>query len=311
MFLKIYEKLGNIGKAHLCIDPEAKPKVMPCRKIPLALQEKVQTQLTELVNRGILTPVSDPTEWVSQMAVVEKKPSGKLRICIDPQALNKALLREHYKLPTLDDILPKLNKAKIFSKVDVKEAFWHVELDEKSSELTTMITPFGRYRWCRLPYGLKVSSEIFQKRLIENIEDLPGIACIADDIIIAGCGENVQEAKKNLDENTEKLKLRCQERHIRLNKQKTVLRKAKEDGRDQFLALLELRNTPRQDSNKSPAELCFGQNTRSLIPKIIKPKKEEIEVNNKRKNSVVTGCVISSLVGVPIYVYDVTVHMIL
>ena len=68
-------------------------------------------------------------------------------------------------MPTFDDVLPKLLNAKVFSKIDVKEAYWHIKLEEASSKLTTMITPYGCYRWARLPFGLKVSSEIFQKRL--------------------------------------------------------------------------------------------------------------------------------------------------
>ena len=77
---------------------------------------------------GVLAPVEEPTEWVSQMAVV-KKQDGSLRICIDPQPLNEALQREHYRLPTFNDVLPTLNNAKIFSKLDVKHAFWHVQLE--------------------------------------------------------------------------------------------------------------------------------------------------------------------------------------
>ena len=115
-------------------------------------------------NRGILIPIDEPTDWVSQMTVV-RKPNGKLHLCIDPQPLNMALKREHYKLPTIDDVMSKLNKAKVFTKLDVKEAFWHVKLDKASSKPTTMITPFSRYRWTRLPFSLKVSSEIFQKKI--------------------------------------------------------------------------------------------------------------------------------------------------
>ena len=63
------------------------------------------------------------------MAVVHK-PSGKLRVCIDPQPLNAALKRENYKLPVFDDVLSKLKDAKVFSKLDVREAYWHVRLDE-------------------------------------------------------------------------------------------------------------------------------------------------------------------------------------
>ena len=87
--------------------------------------------------------MTTPTESVSQLAVVHK-PNGKLRICIDPQPLNAALKREHYRLPMLDDVLTKLRDSKIFSKLDLKEAYRHIRLDEAPSKLTTVTTPFGR-----------------------------------------------------------------------------------------------------------------------------------------------------------------------
>ena len=110
-------------------------------------------------------------------------------------------MREHYKLPTVDDVLPMLHDAKVFSKLDVKEAFWHVRLDEESSRLTTMITPFGRFCWARLPFGLKVSSEIFQRKLVDalTLSGLDGVFTIADDITVAGCGRTKTEAINNND----------------------------------------------------------------------------------------------------------------
>ena len=203
--------LGNLGEFSLCVDPSVKPRALPCRKIPFAIEDQVQKELEHLVDRGILAKVHEPTPWVSQMAVVQK-PSGALRICIDPQPLNSALQREHYRLPVLQDILPKLHKARILSKFDVQEAYWHVALDEGASHLTTMITPFGRYRWLRLPFGLKVSSEIFQRRLTEALGDLTQTFCIADDIIVVGQGQNDTEAKTDLLSHVDLLKKRCHEK---------------------------------------------------------------------------------------------------
>lgn len=151
------------------------------------------------------------------MAIAHKA-NGKLRLCTDPQALNTALMREHYRLPVLDDILPQLSKARTFTKLDVKEAFWHVKLDEESSRLTTMITPFGRYRWARLPFGLKVSSEIFQRKLDEVFGNMTGVFSVVDDIIIAGCGENDVEAEQDHALKLRKVLERYEERHIILNK---------------------------------------------------------------------------------------------
>ena len=101
---------------------------------------------------------------ISQI-VVAVKTSGELRACIDPKPLNEALKREHYQIPVIDDLLPDLTDARVFTKVDLASAFWHVELDHESSMLTAFATPYGRYRWLPLPFGLSVSSEIFQKRL--------------------------------------------------------------------------------------------------------------------------------------------------
>ena len=111
-------QLGDLGEATLGIDENAEQKVLPCRKIPLSIEDAGKEELDRLVEKDVLAPVAEPTEWVSQMAVVHT-PSGKLRKCIDPQPINAALEREHYKLPVLDAVLPKLKDTKLFSKLDV------------------------------------------------------------------------------------------------------------------------------------------------------------------------------------------------
>uniref|UniRef100_A0A2C9M0F0 Reverse transcriptase domain-containing protein n=1 Tax=Biomphalaria glabrata TaxID=6526 RepID=A0A2C9M0F0_BIOGL len=168
------------------------------------MREKVKKEIELLVSRKILVPVDEPTDWVSQMVVV-KKTNGNLRICIDPQHLNNVLKQERYKLPTLEDILPQLKNAKIFSKLEIKEAYWHIRLDEYSSLLTTMITPFGQFRWAQLPFGLNVSGEIFQKQLAQALERLDGCINVADDIVKAGCRNSIEEAERDHDTKLKKL----------------------------------------------------------------------------------------------------------
>jgi len=223
------QQLGDLGEATLKVDPESPAKTLPCRKIPIAIQDDVKREIDSLVEREILVPVTEPTKWVSQMAVVHKA-NGKLRICIDPQPLNTALMREHFKLPILDDVLPKISHAKYFSKLDVKDSYWHVELDDASSKLTTMITPFGRFRWARLPFGLKVSSEIFQRKLSEALGDLEGVFTIADDIVVAGCGRNDSDAMNDNEKKLNALYKRCKERNVVLNEEK----KGNRSTRDNF-----------------------------------------------------------------------------
>ena len=98
------ESLGDLGEAKLQINPDACPRVLPCRRIPIALQEEVHQYVNELVETGVLVRAEEPTAWVSQMAVTRKESDGSLRICIDPQSLNAVLMREHFKMPTLDDV---------------------------------------------------------------------------------------------------------------------------------------------------------------------------------------------------------------
>ncbi|XP_053403100.1 uncharacterized protein K02A2.6-like [Mercenaria mercenaria] len=197
---------------------------MPVRRVPVAMKEKLKRELNQLEKRGIIAKVDTPTDWVSSLVVV-KKANGKLRICIDPKPLNKALKRSHYLLPVVEDLLPELSNAKVFSKCDVKNAFWHVVLDEKSSYLTTFETPFARYRWLKMPFGISPAPEYFQQFLEQNLTGLSGIKAIADDIIIYGKGETYEEALRDHDNNMQKLLERCQERGIKLNRDKFQLHK--------------------------------------------------------------------------------------
>jgi len=142
-----------------------------------------------------------------------------------PPASKQSAEKRAVRLTTFDDVLPNLDQAKLFTKMDVKEAFWHVRLDEESSKLTTMITPFGRFRWSRLPFGLCVSSEIFARKLNEALNGLEGIFVIADDIIVVGCGETEQSAKSDNDRKLKSLAKRCSEQNIILNEEKTKVGK--------------------------------------------------------------------------------------
>ena len=109
------------------------------------MKEPLKQKLIDLTKQGIITKVEEPTPWISNMVAI-KKP-GKLRLCIDPRDLNKAIKIPKYQMPTLEELLPTLSKARIFTVLDVKDGFHQVKLDEASSQLTTFWTPFGRYRY--------------------------------------------------------------------------------------------------------------------------------------------------------------------
>ncbi len=151
------------------------------------------------------------------LAVV--KPN-KLRICIDPRDLNRAICREHYQLPTVEEVTTRLAGAKKFTVCDAKDGFHQIQLDEESSYLTTFNTPFGRYRWTRLPFGISSAPEVWQRRMHEFVEGLEGVEVIADDFLIVGFGNTDDEANASLERNERAFFQKCREWNLKLNKSK-------------------------------------------------------------------------------------------
>ncbi|CAM4588155.1 unnamed protein product [Caretta caretta] len=94
------------------------------------------------------------------------------------------LCTEKDMLPTVDQTLTQLSEAKIFSKLDAIACFWQIPQAKESIPLTTFITPFGRYYFNHLPFGMSSAPEHFQKRITQIISGLPGILCYVDDVLV-------------------------------------------------------------------------------------------------------------------------------
>ena len=157
------EGVGRLeGEYHIRLDPAIDPVQHAPRRVPVALRDRLKKTLDCMVQQGIIVPVTSPTPWISSMVVVPKK-NGTLRICLDPKDINKAILREHYPLPMIEDIATRLHGAKLFTILNVLCGFWYVPLDESSSFLTTFHTRFGRYCWKRMPFGICSAPEVFQR----------------------------------------------------------------------------------------------------------------------------------------------------
>lgn len=108
--------------------------------------------------------------------------------------------------------------------MNLRSGFLHCVLDDASSLLTTFNTPYGRYRWLRLPFGLSVSPEIFEKRVNQTLGRLECVLNIADDIFINGVGDSAEQANADHDRKLEILLQRCRERGIAVNRDKIKLR---------------------------------------------------------------------------------------
>lgn len=128
--------LGTLeGLRKLNVDPSGPPSIAPSRRVPFAIKPKLKVELERLTYIGVLMPVDERTDWVSNLVIATKE-SGDLRLCLDPQQLNKALKRERYPLPVMDDVLSDLSRAKVLTKIDARNGYWHVQIDDQSSKLT-------------------------------------------------------------------------------------------------------------------------------------------------------------------------------
>ena len=195
------------GKCHLHLRDNVTPTINAPRRIPEALKKRLKAELDQMVCVKIIWKVTEPTDWVNSIVMVEKSKAGKLRLCLDPKALNEAIRMPHFQMPTLDYITSQLSEAKYFSILDITHAYWNVEL---SSLLTTFSTAYGRYCYFRLPFGINASSDIFQPKVGKVFEGLPGTQAIVDDILVFG------KTKSEHDQNLKNAMNRAREKGVRL-----------------------------------------------------------------------------------------------
>ena len=114
----------------------------------------VKTELDQLVQAGVIAPVTEATDWVHPMVVVPK-PNGGIRLYIDLQKLNKYVRRPYHPFKSrAETVLNISSSSKFFSTLDATKGYWQVPLEKKSEDFTTVITPFGRYKFLRAPMGL-------------------------------------------------------------------------------------------------------------------------------------------------------------
>uniref|UniRef100_A0A8K9WN46 ribonuclease H n=1 Tax=Oncorhynchus mykiss TaxID=8022 RepID=A0A8K9WN46_ONCMY len=118
--------------------------------------------------------------------VVVPKANGDVRICVDMTNLNEALCRERHILPSVEQSLAQLDALQVVTKLDARLGFWQISLSSESRALTTFITPFGRYCFNVLPFGIASGPEHFQRRMSQLLDGLSGVIVHADDVLVCG-----------------------------------------------------------------------------------------------------------------------------
>ena len=180
-----FKGIGDFeGELHITLREDAQPVVQPPRKYPIQLEE-IRTELEKMEDLGVITSITEPTDWVNALAF-SRKASGGLRVCLDPRSLNQCIKRTYHKTPTLEEITNCLSGSKVFSKLDAKHGYWSIKLDEESSKLTTFNSPIGRFRFKRLPFGLNISQDAFQQCMDQILSQCPGTIRITNNVIVHG-----------------------------------------------------------------------------------------------------------------------------
>lgn len=202
----VFKGLGTLGMYHITLEDKHVPVINPPRRIPHSLKERLKQTIDKNVKCGVLVKVDKPTDWVSNLVIVEKK-NGILRMYLDPKDLNKAIKQEHYRIPTMQEIASKFGGKKVFSTLDLKDGYWQIQLDEESLLLCTFNTPLDLLG-CLLALNLPVRSFKKDEAAFANI---PGLYIVADDLIIAA--ENTEEHDRILNQVLQ----RAEDQNIKLN----------------------------------------------------------------------------------------------
>ena len=196
------------------IDATVRPCSQPFRRVPIALEEKVNAELERLETDGIIEKIN-ASPWTSNMVVV-KKPDGGVRICIDLSQANQAVVADRYPLPTIEELTKDFAGATYFSKLDLKWGYLQVLLHPDARYLTGMITPLGLFRWTRMPFGLSSAPSAFQKIIAAIIKGCMGSRNLLDDIAVWG------RTKAEHDERLAAVLKRLDKYNVRLNAAKCL-----------------------------------------------------------------------------------------
>ncbi len=179
------EDLGVHGEpVDIKLKPDVKPVNLPSRRVPIRLKARVEETLKRMVALGVIRPVNHPTDWCHPMLATDKKQKGKVRVCIDPKHLNPHIKRPMYQLPDIDALLGELGEARLFSTVDLECGFWQVPVTEATSDLLTFGTPYGRFQYLRLPFGIASAPEEFHRRVVQAVAGIKGVLVYIDDLVI-------------------------------------------------------------------------------------------------------------------------------
>ena len=220
--LKTFESVFDVSKElktmkgkpmRILLREDAVPFALTApRHIPFAWRDQVKSQLEEMVQKGIIKEVKEPTEWCHPMLIRPKKDSKEARICVDLTKLNKYVRRGAHPVSLAHDVVSGITKgSELYTTFDAKAGYWQIAIDEEDQDLTCFITPWGRFKFLRAPMGLSISGDEYNRRGDEALQSITSTAKIVDDII------TYEENYQNHLNNVWTILNKCREHGITLN----------------------------------------------------------------------------------------------
>lgn len=212
VFKKVIGCIPNYT-ASLKLRDGATPVYTRERNVPFALRAAVEAKLIELETNGIITKI-DACDWGSPLVVIPKE-NGDVRLCVDYKVgVNEKLVNSNYPIRTIPEVLNNLRNSKYFCKLDIFNAFLHIPVDSKSSQIQAITTHKGTYAVNRISFGIKVGPAEFNKVLDKILQGLPKTEAYFDDLIVHG------STKEECLTNLEVCLNRLQKFNLHLNKDK-------------------------------------------------------------------------------------------
>uniref|UniRef100_H3AL87 ribonuclease H n=1 Tax=Latimeria chalumnae TaxID=7897 RepID=H3AL87_LATCH len=194
------DSLGTLKgvKGHFQVDPEAKPRFFKPRSIPYMLHEKVNAELERLQKEGIIEPV-EFADWAAPIVPVLTADRKTVRICGDfKTTVNRIAKVNSYPLPRIEDLYAKLSGGKKFTKLDLKNVYLQIELEEDSKKFVTINTQRGLFQYNHLSFGMSSAPAIFQWVVDNLLQGIPYICTYLDDIIVLGREQNLNQVLERL-----------------------------------------------------------------------------------------------------------------
>lgn len=215
-FPKIFDEIGTFKtEMEIKVKEGVQPYIQSVpRVVPIPLLDPLKDEIARLKKLDIIEPVDYYTPWVSPIVVVRK--GAKIRLCVDYTHLNKAVLRSYFPIGKVETILTRIKGSKYFSKLDTTSGFYQIRLNKESRHLTCFITPFGRFLFKRLPFGITCAPEYFSILLNNILAGMDGVISHIDDILIHA--PNLERHNEILNE----VLSRIQAEGITLNREKCV-----------------------------------------------------------------------------------------